>query len=65
MNQPTPVARRVANTILLVLLVGSGVSLSVLLSGNRTLAWQLCAGFGVITLIVLVIGGVLVGRSRS
>jgi hypothetical protein len=64
MKERNPVARQMAYSILLIVLVGSGLSLSLLLTGNRTLAWQLCLGFGVIVLLALLAGAFFVGRSR-
>jgi heme/copper-type cytochrome/quinol oxidase subunit 4 len=57
-------ARRAANTVMLLALVGAGVSLSLWLGGNRDLAWQVCGGFTVVTLVVLVIGGLIVAKSK-
>jgi hypothetical protein len=67
-NPPTPTnqtpARQAAYSILFVLMIGSGLSLAMLLAGNRTLAWQICAGFGVLALVVLVFSAFIVGRSH-
>lgn len=58
-------ARLFANSVLLIALIGSGVSLALFLIGNRTLAAQVCAGSVGVGAVVLVVGGVLVARSRG
>jgi hypothetical protein len=59
-----PLVRQFAMTILFIVMVGSGISLSIALAGNQTLSFQVCGGFGVFSLVVLVLGALLVGRAR-
>lgn len=57
-------ARAMASLIMLVGLVGVGISLSLLLAGNRDLSLQVCGGTAVIGGLMLVIGALLIGRRQ-
>jgi hypothetical protein len=59
------VARQFAMTILFVIMIGSGLSLAILLTGNRELSLQVCGIFVVVGVLILVVGAFFVGRSRA
>jgi hypothetical protein len=58
-------ARSTAYIILFVFLVASGISLSVLLLGNRDLALQICVGSVIVNGVILIAGALGVGANRS
>jgi hypothetical protein len=64
-SRPNPYSRIAANVVMFGALVASGISLSLLLAGQRELALQVCGISGVILLVLLFIGAYFVAKSRS
>jgi hypothetical protein len=58
-------ARPFAMLILFIGFIGSGISLSALLAGNHILSLQVCGGSIAVGVIVLVIGAIMLGRTRT
>jgi hypothetical protein len=59
-----PAARLAANVVMFGALIASGISLSLLLAGQRELALQVCGISAGILVLLLFIGAYFVARSR-
>jgi hypothetical protein len=57
-------ARGIAQLMLWILLIGSGIALSVSVSGNRDLAMQICMGAVGLNVLILILGAFIVAANR-
>jgi hypothetical protein len=64
MRGSNPAARSIAYIILFIVFVASGLSLSAMMTGNRDLGLQICAGSIGVSIAVLIVGGFIAGASR-
>lgn len=62
-REPNP-ARYFAGLILLIGMMASGAGAALAVAGRHTLSIQICAGALVLAAVILVLGGVVVGKSR-
>lgn len=65
MSNSRKLARGMAQMILSVAFLGSGISFLLWVNGNRDTAGQVCLGFGVVALLVLLIGSYIVAKAKA
>lgn len=65
MTNSRKIARGMAQIILSIAFLGSGISFLLWVNGNRDTAGQVCLGFGGVTVLVLLVGSYLVARAKA
>ena len=65
MSNSRKLARGMAQMILSVAFLGSGISFLLWVNGNRDTAGLVCLGFGVVAVLVLLIGSYIVAKAKA